>query len=468
MCSSDLIMAAIYDALGNYVGDDGADAGNTPADIAKMRATLGAKLEARSPLARTKSAAMQQLEAIDAKPLSIDDIYYRLTTPLAKPVSRFESLQRDIATLPQQVSDVTNTLFGNPFQMMVRTPIEAMLRGKTSTPEINALLEKNTAPMQTRQGEEFASNVGKAFEASKLPPWPMTGGMAESIIGMPQRRALAPSDVRALSGDAARLATQLSEVVPDFQAAQTGFRRIDPVTGKPTVGSRLQSLADEWAGVLERRQSIKDEVSPFIDVASPEMYAIRRKGTRLVEPSRPETAAGSSFSVDPATSIVKTVVGSRDLTPYGLMQEWKNVIGDELPNALYDELRAYAKQRIIGMYPDLAPSDAMKAFNLEFSDKNANAAKMLEFYDEFLGSQHPSAIEGRRMAADIGAPVITPTEFMERHKEATDWLQGPFSNYVIRNVGTEGDPLVALAAQGLTYKTPEMVRELARWAEQFA
>ena len=122
-------MAAIYDALGNYVGDDGADAGNTPADIAKMRATLGAKLEARSPLARTKSAAMQQLEAIDAKPLSIDDIYYRLTTPLAKPVSRFESLQRDIATLPQQVSDVTNTLFGNPFQMMVRTPIEAMLRG---------------------------------------------------------------------------------------------------------------------------------------------------------------------------------------------------------------------------------------------------------------------------------------------------------------------------------------------------
>ena len=454
-------MAAIYDALGNYVGDDGTSAGTTPADIAKMRATLGANLESRSPLARPKSKELQQLEAIDAKPLTLDDIYLRLTTPLTKPVSRFESLQRDIASLPQQVADVTNTLFGNPFQMMVRTPIEALLRGKTSTPEINALLEKNVAPIQTPQGEEFASNVSKAFEASKLPPWPMTGGMAESIIGMPQRRVLAPSDVRALSGDAARLATQLSDVVPDFQAAQTGFQRIDPVTGKPTVGSRLQSLADEWAGVLERRQSIKDEISPFVDVASPEMYAIRKKGTKLIEPEKPATSVGSSFSVDPAANILRESVGAtRDLPPYPMYREWRNEVADNMPNALNDAMRRYADERKAQMYPNLKPADAKRAFDLEFADRDANAAKLLEFFTDYLNSD-----AGRALAQQAGFNVVTPAQFAKRHAAAIDWLQGPYSNYIVRNLGTEGDPLVDLAAKGLTFMPAKELQNLATFAE---
>jgi len=448
-------MAAIYDALGNYVGDDGAGAGNTPADIAKMRAALGAKLEARSPLARPKSAAMQQLEAIDAKPLSIDDIYYRLTTPLAKPISRFESLQRDMATLPQQVSDVTNTLFGNPFQMMVRTPIEALITGKTSTPEVNALLEKNTAPMQTPQGAEFASAMGKAFEESKLPhAWPMMPG------GLPRRPMLTGSDVLALKGDAARLATQLREVPADFQAAQTGFQRIDPITGKPTIGSRLQSLADEWASISERRQSLQDE-SPFAAATSPEIYAIRKKGTKLIQPTKPETAMGASFSVDPATNIVRSVAGaSRELSPYNLFTQWRNYVESELPNEILDGMREYVTERKMEMYPDLGPLDARRAFDRAYTERNANAAKTMELYTQYLNLP-----EVRAVAERTGANIITPTDFTQRHAAAVDWLQGPFSNYLVRNVGTEGDPLVALAAQGLTYESPARVREMASYVQ---
>lgn len=448
-------MAAIYDALGNYIGDDGAGAGNTPADIAKMRATLGAKLEARSPLARPKSAAMQQLEALDAKPLSIDDIYYRLTTPLAKPISRFESLQRDMATLPQQVSDVTNTLFGNPFQMMVRTPIEALLTGRTSTPEVNALLEKNTAPMQTPQGAEFASAMGKAFEESKLPhAWPMMPG------GLPRRPMLTGSDVLALKGDAARLATQLREVPADFQAAQTGFQRIDPVTGKPTIGSRLQSLADEWASISERRQSLQEE-SPFAAAASPEMYAIRKKGTKLIQPTKPETAMGASFTVDPATNIVRSVAGaSRELSPYNLFTQWRNYVESELPNEVIDAMRQYATERKMEMFPGLETQDARRAFDRAYTERNANAAKTMEMYTEYLNSP-----EARALAERTGANVVTPADFTQRHAAAVDWLQGPFSNYLVRNVGTEGDPLVALAAQGLTYESPARVREMASYVQ---
>jgi hypothetical protein len=63
---------------------------------------------------------------------------------------------------------------------------------------------------------------------------------------------------------------------------------------------------------------------------------------------------------------------------------------------------------------------------------------------------------------------VTPAEFAERHKLAVDWLQGPFSNYVVRNVGAEGDPLVALAAQGLTYQTPAALRETAQYTGELA
>jgi hypothetical protein len=438
-----------YDALGNYIpGEEDYYAGTQ---------------RPRGEVPRPGYLDIPTADPLYNNPPNIDEMRRALAAmrhanfkdPLAKPRQRFSELQRDMATLPQQVSDVTNTLFGNPFQMMVRTPWQALLTGQTSTPEVNALLEKNAAPMQTPQGEEFASAFGKAFEASKLPhAWPAMPG------GLPRRPMLTGADVLALKGDAARLATQLREVPADFQAAQTGFQRIDPITGKPTIGSRLQSLADEWASISERRQSLQDE-SPFAAATSPEMYAVRRKGTKLIEPTKPETAMGASFTVDPATNIVRTVAGaSRELAPYNLLAQWRDRIESELPNPLIDAMREYAVERKMEMYPDLGSSDARRAFDREYSERNSNAAKTMELYTEYLNSP-----EARALAERTGANIVTPIDFTQRHAAAVDWLQGPFSNYLVRNVGTEGDPLVGLAAQGLTYESPELIRDMASYIQ---
>jgi len=438
-----------YDALGNYIpGEEDYYAG-TP--------------RPRGEVPRPGYLDIPTGNPLYDNPPNIDEMRRALATmrhanfkdPLAKPRQRFSELQRDISSLPQQVSDVTNTLFGNPFQMMVRTPIEALATRQTSTPEVNALLEKNAAPVQTPQGAEFASNVGKVFEETKMPQaWPMMPG------GLPRRPMLTGSDVLALKGDAARLATQLREVPADFQAAQTGFQRIDPITGKPTIGSRLQSLADEWASISERRQSLQDE-SPFAAATSPEMYAVRKKGTRLVEPTKPETAMGASFSVDPATNIVRSFAGaSRDLSPYNLFTQWRNYVESELPNEVLDGMRNFAAMRKMEMFPGLEMQDARRAFDRAYTERNSNAAKTMELYTEYLNSP-----EARAIAERTGANVVTPTDFTQRHAAAVDWLQGPFSNYLIRNVGTEGDPLVALAAQGLTYESPARVRELASYVQ---
>ena len=96
-------MAAMYDQLGNYIGDDGV--GAPPID--DMRAALALKRNKRSPLPAAVanipkiSPELQALMAIDAKPLSLDDIYTRLTTPKAQPLSRTEQFTRDMNELPK-------------------------------------------------------------------------------------------------------------------------------------------------------------------------------------------------------------------------------------------------------------------------------------------------------------------------------------------------------------------------------
>jgi hypothetical protein len=471
-----------YDALGNYVPGDDTD--YTPKQTPRGKVPDPAYMQIPTP-----NPAYGNVPNVDEMRMALGAMKSaNFKDPLAKTHRRFAELQADIAELPKQISDVTNTLFGNPTAVAALQPWEAMLKHAYKMPGImyreqvakdpqslreaaqmrkdleGSVGEKGwfpTQPLQTQGGEEFASNVGKAFEESKLPPWPMVGGMAESVIGMPQRRMLAPSDVRALSGDAARLATQVKEIAPDFQAAQTGFKRMDPITGQPTLGAKAQSLMDDWANVLERRQSVKDEVSPFAEATSPEMYAMRKKGTKLIEPTRPETAAGASFSVDPAVNIVREAVGgARDLAPYPLYREWRNAVADDLPARLNDDMRKYANMRKAAMYPDLSPSQANKAFDLEFADRDANAKKLLEFYTDYLNSP-----EARDLAQQNGANIVTPAEFAERHTAAVDWLQGPYSNYIVRNIGAEGDPLVDLAAKGITYLPATEIRDLSVFAE---
>jgi len=131
-------MAAMYDQLGNYIGDDGV--GTPPMD--DMRAALALKRDKRSPLPAAVanmqkiSPELQALMAIDAKPLSLDDIYARLTTPKATPLSRTEQFTRDMAELPKQFADVENVLFGGPTRAAVLQPWEALLKSAYKMPGI--------------------------------------------------------------------------------------------------------------------------------------------------------------------------------------------------------------------------------------------------------------------------------------------------------------------------------------------
>lgn len=445
-----------YDALGNYVpGDEPTYTQKKPA-----RGVIPDPAYMQIP---TPNPAYGNIPNMDEMRMALNAMRSaNFKDPLAKTHKRFADLQADIASLPQQISDVTNTLVGNPMQMMVRTPIEAMLKRQTSAPELNALLEKNMAPMQTPQGEAFASNVGKAFEASKLPPWPMRGGMVESVVGMPQRPMLVPSDVRALSGDAARLATQLGDVVPDFQAAQTGFKRMDPVTGKPTVGAKAQALMDDWANISQRRQEVTG--TPTFGGVVPEtnMYAVRPdKGTRVIQPTRTSDTSTHPFYVDPLTNIISEVASVAELDNKRLLNRYTDLDSNRLPSqrgaalpiTVKRQINNYITGRLQEIYPDVpirsgeGGDDALHAAFQIGNKSTVRDQKLLGMYEDFFKTP-----EGEAAIAQSGGTLVPPSVHAERHAAASNWLNSTFKNYLDTRVGTTADPLLQKAKQGVTYK----------------
>tara|TARA_R110002126_G_scaffold53859_1_gene145784 strand:- start:7455 stop:11612 length:4158 start_codon:yes stop_codon:yes gene_type:complete len=487
-------MAAMYDQLGNYIGDDGV--GAPPID--DMRAALALKRNKRSPLPAAVanipkiSPELQALMAIDAKPLSLDDIYARLTTPKAQPLSRTEQFTRDMNELPKQFADVENVLFGGPTRAAVLQPWEALLKHAYKMPGIAyreriakdpqslreaAQMRKDleastgeggmfpTQPLQTQGGQDFASGVAKTLDTFKVPAaWP--------IVPTPTRPMLTGSDIRAMKGNVQNVARQVGDIPIDYRNAQSGFTRMDPVTGKPTVGAKAQSLMDDWANVLQRRQEVTG--TPTFGGIAPEtnMYAVRPdKGTRIIQPTRTEDTSTHPFYVDPLTNIVSEVASVAELDNKRLLNRYTDLDSHRLPSqrgaalpvTVKRQINNYITGRLQEIYPDVpirsgeGGDDALHAAFQIGNKPTIRDQKLLGMYEDFFKTD-----EGKAAIAQSGGTLVPPSVHAERHAAASNWLNSTFKNYLDTRIGTTADPLLQKAKQGVTYKPAS---ELEGYAE---
>lgn len=487
-------MAAMYDRLGNYIGDDGV--GAPPID--DMRAALALKRNKRSPLPAAVanmqkiSPELQALMAIDAKPLSLDDIYARLTTPKTTPLSRTEQFTRDMAELPKQFADVENVLFGGPTRAAVLQPWEALLKSAYRMPGIAyreriakdpqslreaAQMRKDleastfeggmfpTQPLQTQGGQNVASDFGKALDTLKVPSaWP--------VVPSPTRPMLTGSDIRAMKGNVQNVARQVGDIPIDYRNAQSGFTRMDPVTGKPTVGAKAQALMDDWANVLQRRQEVTG--TPTFGGIAPEtnMYAVRPdKGTRIIQPTRTEDTSSHPFYVDPLTNIISEVASVAELDNKRLLNRYTDLDSHRLPSqrgaalpvAVKRQLNNYITGRLQEIYPNVpirsgeGGDDALHAAFQIGNKPTIRDKKLLGMYEDFFKTD-----EGKAAIQQSGGTLVPPSVHAERHAAASKWLNETFKNYLDVRIGTEADPLLQKAKQGITYKPAS---ELKGYAE---
>lgn len=410
-----------YDALGNYVpGDD-------EPSLDQMRLAL-----------TQKQPTHTQIPGYDRPVPQADRPLDRATRDLKSIATNMNPLM-----LMKSMQEMAGTLAVNPLLMPANAAYE-LATGKPGTFYSQA---------QTPAGQAFEEDLGKLMDVAKVPHmWPLTPRPAGT------RPAITPNDVRVMGAEATRVGRQIRDIPTDFVNAQSGVTRLDPVTNAPTLGAKLQGVAESIGDVMAQREMQGLTPIPGVPAAlQPEtrMYAVRPKGTSLVTPTRMPTATTMSHPYDPVQKLMYDVLAepqTTTLTPTQLQTAYERVVDPTMQPDVENARNAYIQQRIQSMFPDAPSADAAgEAFIARFADPDTRQAERLKFIQDFI-TQTP---EGQQS----GLPL--PSEIQARHEAAVTWLNGPFANYVKRNVGTEGDPLVKLASQGLTFLPDATIREMA-------
>jgi hypothetical protein len=382
-------------------------------------------------------------------------------------------MQYNPLMMQKSLQDMSRTLVGGaalPVVAPVSAGVQALnalpgnllrrSRGEeeVKTPTAEDLMRKygEAIAPKTELGQNFQEGVGKLMDTLKVPAaWPVAPNV-------PRRPMLTPTDVRVGAGQIKQLAKELKETPRDFQAAQSGLKRQN-LYGEETIGVKAQAAADSLGDTLERRRASGRSAIPGVPgVLTPEtsMYAVRPKGSRLVQPKVPESAKNYTPEFSQLPDYVEEVygnLGAGEIPPTVIMGEYApRFLSSEATRDFRKGILALDTQKALETFPD-APDEgsAIRAYELLYSDREARAAKSLETIEEFLAMP-----ENQRF---VEAGIPTPSQFLDRFKEAGRVVKGPLVNYISKNVGTEADPTVKLARQGITYESPERIQELAQY-----
>jgi hypothetical protein len=328
---------------------------------------------------------------------------------------------------------------------------------EVDTPSTEELMRKYgefIAP-KTQMGRDFEEGLGKAMDTAKIPhAWSLSPPA-------PRRPMLTPTDVRVGAGQMKQLAKELRETPADFQAAQSGLKRQN-LYGEDTIGVKAQAAADALGDTLENRRMAGKSVIPGVPQAltpDTKMYAVRPKGSRIVQPKVPESAKGYRPDVSALEGIVENVYGdtpAAKMPPEMVSAEYaKRFLTRD--SELAGAFKNYMTLKVQEMFPDApTPRAAQNAYDVLYSNKTERDRQQMVELEEFLNLPENAAYRE-------SAP--TPTEFMQRMGEAERVIKGPFTTFLSKNVGAEGDPTVKLARQGITFETPEEIFELAKFAD---
>jgi hypothetical protein len=432
-------MAAIYDPQGNIIGDDG-----------------GPTLDQMNlELSKQNRLTPQQMEKFVAPQSLASQIpgYGKPVPPSQTPPDPLGAAAGNFTELATKFNPLMMAKSMREAAGMLTVPPVAAIKGVGES-----LLTSPPGTYMSGKAPDYAEKVAKQFMEQNAPQTPMAQEFASAIAPTMQnlpaylghlqtgRPAFTPNDLRVMGAEATRVGRQVKDIPTDFVNAQSGLQKLDPITGQPTYGAKLQGVADSVGDFTAARRAESKSLIPGIpDIVTPEtsLYAVRPSGSRMVRPTVPE---GASLS----RTWDKDVLDEVNLDPMKPSRAW-DIINDNVLAANTQQRTAFRKfieNKYKEMYPD-APSltDAKDAFQSMYNDRDPRAAKILEFYDEFL--QTPES-------AVVGANnLITATEVKARHDAASQWLNNNLLNYIQKNVGAEGDPLVKAASEGLTYLPAE-------------
>jgi len=336
-------------------------------------------------------------------------------------------------------------------------------------------LYKKLAEPSTKQGKQFEEDFAAAFEASKLPP--IFPGLTSGI----PVRGITPTDVRVMGANAKRIGTQVRDIPTDFKNAQSGLKKIDPVTGESTLGAKLQGTAESVGDTLERQADARtartdtSSMSPLSAAASAlmpdtSMNVMRPVDSRILRAKTPEGAAplaipasatgsrGDISRLDPlSTELNKhTLTYDEMMKPHPLLNTYMAQYARD-NNAVHDVgIDTALAQRALEKFPD-APSPSEAVLALEAFHGGSNSEGMAKEHIAAADAYAKSPLAAAVATQPDVTPIPTSEEFLRRYEASEKWRTNNFPAFVTKYLGTETDPALSLASQGLTFQDPEHV-----------
>ena len=317
-------MAAIFDVNGAYAGDDGMG-DDTPAPKPAMNPEV-ARLLARYPAPNFYN-----------RPLVGDMSPRQMVGKAIQKGFEVRDTLRDAGKIGLMVHPATA-------QYAAAVPMALaqgeMLLGRAQKYGAEKMYElagdeENAARIAEQKSPEFASLVqkyykplmatspsGKAIQEPALkflmenvpmvPSGPKGSGFAPSP---PSRPLLTPNDARAILGETARAKDVVSQIPTDVgNVVRSNITRIDPITGKPSVGSQIgQVVARPTRAVQKGASAIED-----VTIGNVERAKVRRAARQaptddaVYDPLRERMQASGNlaFAVKPSGGNFPTTLGA--------------------------------------------------------------------------------------------------------------------------------------------------------------
>ena len=457
-------MAAIYDELGNVIGDDGTPSANEW----DTNSPLPTQDEMKLALAKAKDYTAPIKAAIQNLP----------GAPLAQAAASMGSdMLGQVAGIPYGIyQSIKNGTYGT--QKGVQ---EAQASGE---PVAEAL--RYTPP--TQAGRDIVEGIGQGFEAAKLPPY---------IGHMPEMRFNA-NDARVLAKQNIERAREVAAIPEDFRNAQSGINRESNLGGN-TYGANLQAAASDIGDVAARQAARRSEtgarpgsVQVFSDlVPETNMYAVRPTGYgQYVEPS--DLPNGVSAVGKVPGNVVNQLEDNlkRGEDPESrFMNYYSDFIGSvpHVDQAWQD----FSNKKLREMYPDAPDLQAARqAFNFSHPEDLGHQAR-LKMLDEFSDTPEAKAALQKRSEerqklhdelyvlknaprkgmteekkaelndkADEIEELLSKTPAIDlpnqeqvgqRNKAISEFFKKDFRNELVKWVGTGQGPTMELAKRGITH-----------------
>ena len=457
-------MAAIYDELGNVIGDDGTPSANEW----DTNSPLPTQDEMKLALAKAKDYTAPIKAAIQNLP----------GAPLAQAAASMGSdMLGQVAGIPYGIyQSIKNGTYGTQAGVQ-----QAQASGE---PVAEAL--RYTPP--TQAGRDIVEGIGQGFEAAKLPPY---------IGHMPEMRFNA-NDARVLAKQNIERAREVAAIPEDFRNAQSGINRESNLGGN-TYGVNLQAAASDIGDVAARQAARRSEtgarpgsVQVFSDlVPETNMYAVRPTGYgQYVEPS--DLPNGVSAVGKVPGNVVNQLEDNlkRGEDPESrFMNYYSDFIGSvpHVDQAWQD----FSNKKLREMYPDAPDLQAARqAFNFSHSEDLGHHAR-LKMLDEFSETPEAKAALQKRSEerqklhdelyvlknaprkgmteekkaelndkADEIEELLSKTPAIDlpnqeqvgqRNKAISEFFKKDFRNELVKWIGTGQGPTMELAKRGITH-----------------